>query len=284
MLFVFTVKALKAVVPSPLLKSCLDTMSISAANDAKGGNEDSDDDDFVKVKKKGSKDSAKNDKFTGSLLRKVGRNANTTLYYINPSQLPNEGNGMTPDDRNELTASLQKCQEDLKVNAQSIQTINANSTQLQSEPLNEEIQKLLPTEESSVQDLSNQVTEANKLKVNASRRKVVDKKIEKMATFWRKRKRSCVDFLSMMEDCTEGTVSAKKCLAGSGQIELESDEAIVKQAKEMYANRKNNKRHKMRPVGKASKTNGGSDVQPSESFIAVTLGPNGIVQRVCVGE
>jgi len=31
-----------------------------------------------------------------------------------------------------------------------------------------------------------------------------------------------------MEDYTEGTIPKKKCLAGNGQIEVESDETAIK--------------------------------------------------------
>ena len=48
-----------------------------------------------------------------------------------------------------------------------------------------------------------------------------------------RRNRTCENFLSIIEDSTDGVVSKRKCLAGQGQIELVGDEQF---AKEMVTN------------------------------------------------
>ena len=270
---------MKAVVPSPLLKSSLDSMSISPTdNGSKDGGGDSEDDDFVKTTKKSSSKSAETDSFAGTLLRKVGRNANTTLYYTNQSKLPNDGNGLIPDDRNELISSMEKSKEERKELLKTTQSIDRKVSALLSEPLNEEMKKLLPLEESAVEELSNKVEAARKLKVNETRVKSTKRKVEKMATYWRKRKRLCIDFLNMMDENTEGVVTAKKCLSGNGQIDIESDEVAVKQAKQFHENRK--KRQHI----KKSKIIIEDEPKASESFIAVKQASNGTIERIYLDE
>lgn len=250
-------------------------MSISATDNS--GN-DSDDDDFLKTTKKSSSKSVEEDSFTGVLLRKEGRNANTTLYYTNQAKLHNEGNGLIPDERNELLSSMEKSKEELKVMTKNFQSINEQTSTLMSQPLNEEMKELLPSEESAIEQLSSEVESARKLKVNESHVKSTKRKVEKMATCWRKRKRLCIDFLNMMDENTEGVVTAKKCLSGNGQIDVESDELAVKQAKQFYENRK--KRQNV----KKSKVVIDDVPKASESFIAVKQASNGTIERIYLEE
>lgn len=70
---------------------------------------------------------------------------------------------------------------------------------------------------------------------------------------------------------TEGTVRRSKCLAGDGQIELESDEAIAKQA---IAFR--NKKKKSKLLNKTQPKWALSD----DSFVAVRLDSQGCVERI----
>ena len=104
---------LKGIVPSSVLKGCLEDM----ADDDKTNpfdEEDSDDEDSSssKGKKKASKKKSAGDgtDYTGSLVKKDGRNANNVLYFINyaSSYVQNGGNGLPPDERNELIAAEQK--------------------------------------------------------------------------------------------------------------------------------------------------------------------------------
>jgi hypothetical protein len=261
-------EALKATVPSPVLKSCLDAMSVSPVND----DGDSDDDDLVK-KTTSNKKKKVCDKFTDALRMKAGRNTNTTLYYMNHSKLTNGGNGLDPEQRNELVSNVQKANEELKHENHKLQTTVQSTTLLLSEPLNKEAAEIIRSEESCVKDLEDQLKDARKLKSNESSRKATKRKTEQMLLHWRKRSRLCMDFLSNMEECTEGTISVKKCLTGSGQIDIESDENAVKEAKEMDALKK--KRKPMKATGSK-----GNETKSSPAFIAVTLGPKGVIQRV----
>ncbi len=257
-------------------------MSISATDNGLH-DDDSDDDTFAKTPK--SKDKAAKDEFTGMIMQKTGRNANTTLYCMNQQKLPNNGNGIKPEDRNELVSALQNDKLQLHNSMKTIQDVNAHATLLLSQPLNEELERMLQQEESQIETLSKEIETARKLKVDEKQIKSATRKVEKMASHWRKRKRLCVDFLNTMEDCTEGTISAKKCLAGNGQIEVESDDAIIKHAKAVYSNRSSNG-NKRRLIGKNKQGKGvsGSEttVQALESFVGVKLGPNNTVERIIV--
>ena len=48
--------------------------------------------------------------------------------------------------------------------------------------------------------------------------KGLQKAIDSMGGTWRKRKRSCMEFLMNMEDATDGKVDVKKCLKGDGVV------------------------------------------------------------------
>ena len=116
-----------------------------------------------------------------------------------------------------------------------------------------------------------------------------------MATQWRKRKRICMDFLIMMEESTEGTISAKKCLAGDGQIDVESDETAIKNSI-AYGNKKRSMTSRPFKKTKVSKSMGRKTtglsssesltcgLTPDANFVAVRLDPLGLVERVYLGD
>jgi hypothetical protein len=88
-----------------------------------------------------------------------------------------------------------------------------------------------------------------------------------------------LQFISMMEESTEGTISLKKCLKGEGSLEIDSDEAAIKGAI-AFAQRK-------RPsVSRGSLSGGGKNgverggLLPDENFIGVTLNALGKPERV----
>jgi hypothetical protein len=123
--------------------------------------------------------------------------------------------------------------------------------------------------------------------VNENDKQKMKRNIENMAAQWRKRRRICMDFLIAMEENTDGAIRAKACLAGDGQIEIDSDEQVAKAAVE-YAKQKR-KGPRTTIVGKKKLSlnksqhqsqSAGSGIPPSESFVAVTLDSQGIVQRV----
>ena len=98
-----------------------------------------------------------------------------------------------------------------------------------------------------------------------------------------------VDTLISMEESTDGTVSAKKCLSGDGQIDIDSDQIAIRDAKAYATKKKMRKslgsRQQVRlgkgaSDGSKDKSVDGSDVFADENFIAVELDAQGNVSRV----
>jgi len=117
-----------------------------------------------------------------------------------------------------------------------------------------------------------------------------------MAQQWRKRKRLCMEFLITMEESTEGTISAKKCLAGDGQIDIESDESAIKNAiaygkkKRTMASRPPTKKMKVskslggKTTGLSSSQSLTSGLTADANFVAVRLDSSGQVERVYLSD
>ena len=208
--------------PSTVLKSCLDEMALDRNENP--FDESDDEEDEPKAAKKTE---STGDPHAGTLAFKAGRNANTCLYYVDHTKQKNNGNGLEPDQRNDLLrdfAETQAVESDLKA---SLQRMTAETTQLLSEPTNEEASATLEVQEAAMSTLRDQLETARELKVNEKHKKQTKKRIDGMVAQWRKRKRLCMDFLITMEESTEGTISAKKCLSGDGQIDIESDETAI---------------------------------------------------------
>ena len=111
----------------------------------------------------------------------------------------------------------------------------------------------------------------------------IKRRIDTMVTHWRKRRRICMDFLFSMEEHTDGTISAKKCLQGDGAIELESDEVVAKRAVEYAKKKRNRPTLGAKRAVRSSKTAYKSKIpgiEPTESFVAVLLDSQGSVKRV----
>ena len=301
---------LKAVIPPPVLKTCLESMSVvneSNEPQSDSDNEDADDDgddDFVS--KKGKKKSKKKkssssttiatasvssasangqqelqEQYSKSVRVKLGRNANTTLYYLNQSKLGNDGNGILPEDKNDLVCSNEKAKAELEALNLSCKQMTAETSTLLSEPKNEEIETLLREKENELNGIRNDVAAAKKFSGNAASSKTLKRAVDKMATHWRQHKRKCLDFLDMMEECTEGVINKKKCLSGSGQIDIETDEAVAKQAKEMHQHRMSSKNRGLKKRASSTGSNKeGESVEASESFVAVMLGPGATIMHV----
>lgn len=85
---------------------------------------------------------------------------------------------------------------------------------------------------------------------------------------------------------TEGTVTRKKCLSGDGQIDIDSDEAAIKGAI-AFAKRK---KPRVAVAGKGGLSGRGSSagksasggLAPSEGFVGMIMGNNGMPERVFV--
>ena len=236
---------LKGVVPSPVLKSCLEEMVIDTA----GGDEGSDDEDdkpkkSKKSKKKGGDGGGGNGgdpsttNYVDSLRIKSGRNANNVLYFTNHDKSVNGGNGLPPDERNELIGAEQKSAQDLQLSRDNLKAVQNLTTKLLSEPTNQEANDRIAKEEKVLADLKANVEESRQYAGNEKKREQTKKRIRDLADVWWKRRRMCNDFLQGMEDATEGTISVKKCLAGDGQIDIDSDEAIIAAEREMYEYKK----------------------------------------------
>ena len=242
--------------------------------------EDSEDDTFVSKKPKQklklvpktsvtNKSSTSDEHaFQDSVRVKIGRNANSSLYYLNQVKLENEGNGLFPEEQQNLVASQQQASEELRRKLDECKTMDQQTVQYLSEPKNDEMNALLRVGEEEMDSIHQALGGAKQYSGNASRRKNIQKQVDSMCIQWRQRKRKCIDFLDTMEDCTEGTISKKKCLAGNGQIEVESDENAIKLAKTFYERMKARKR--------GGKENGEGD--DSRCLVGIVLGSkaNGI--------
>jgi predicted protein tyrosine phosphatase len=246
--------------------------------------DDSDDEDEAPKKKEKKEPKASDDPFKGALSFKSGKSANTCLYYVDYTKLKNNGDGLPIDERNELLGDFHKTNAEILALKTAVKNMTLETNKLLSEPTNEELDARLVTEEAELAELREQVEAGRKLVVNEKHKQQIKRRIEVMTTVWRKRRRICMDFLMAMEENTEGTVSVKKCLKGDGQIDIDSDEAVVAAAVE-YGKKKrarpaaSSKRRSV--VAKAApKPSTTSGLAPSESFVAVTLDSQGRIQRV----
>ena len=216
---------------------------------------------------------------TNALIVKEGRNANNTLYYIDYTKLPNNGNGLEAEARNTLLGEKSKAEQEKTMVTTEIAQTEATIKQLLSEPTNEEAASIIPNEEVLVSGLREKLSDAQKLKVNEATRKRTKSRIDSMNALWRKRKRICVDFLITMEEHSDGAISMKKCLSGNGQIDVESDEKALQDSIAFVQKQ----RQRQRTLGGRVASNKGANcakVQPDESFVGVKLDTQGQVERV----
>ncbi|KAL7572536.1 hypothetical protein ACA910_000359 [Epithemia clementina (nom. ined.)] len=266
-------KELKAIVPSPVLKTCLDDMALDSSSGTVFA--DSDDEEENKGASLPLKDTAP---YSGSICFKGGKTSNTMLYYVDYKQLKNNGNGLDCEEKSKLFSDLAQAQQEKEFFQNSIQAAKASTAKLLSEPTNEEATAKLATEEASFSLLLSEVEAARELKVNEKTKHQLKRRIEHMTNQWRKRRRMCIEFLNSMEDCTEGTISAKKCLSGDGQIEIDSDEAVIKAAAAFAKSKKK----KARPMLSRATNNLGPS--PTASFIGVKLDSQKGLVRVLVDD
>ena len=229
------------------------------------------------------------DLFAGSLSFKVGRNTNTSLYYVSHSKLKNNGNGLDPQARNDLFSDKAKADEDESNLKSTLAEMEAHAKQLLSEPTNEVASGTHEIQEKVMNMLRESLEAARALKVNEKTKNQIKRRIEGMTAQWRKRRRICMDFLISMEESTDGTVSAKKCLSGDGQIDIDSDKIAIRDAKAFATKKKMRKslggRQQARlgkgaPGGSKDKPGDGSDVVADENFVAVELDAQSNVRRV----
>ena len=226
------------------------------------------------------------DEYVGSLKIKIGRNSSSTLYYVDQTKLFNNGDGLVPEDKNTLLSDLQLAKASRDEMLANIKHMSEQTSKLLSEPTNVDATSDLETQMSQCEKLRDELEESRYLKENSKYREQLQKRVENMAKAWRQRKRMNMDFLFILEDLTEGTIAAKKCLSGDGQIELDSDEAMIKSANAFAKQKKQrkammgNKRSLSKGVARGgmkkrkhenASSSCKSDVVANESFIGVKL-------------
>ena len=228
------------------------------------------------------------DDLEGALSLKPGRNANTSLYYVDYSKFPNDGNGLFPDDRNALLGEHEKVKADMEAYLSNLKEHTTRTCQLLSEPTNASADESIQTLEKEVEVLMEKVESAQEFQVNESYRKKILKGIQVMASQWRKRKRLCMDFLITMEECTEGSVSISKAMAADGPMELDSDEAIIKGAILFTKQRRNGKRPRSNMTSSrlkvGDKNNNNSEISANPAFIGIRIDRQGKTERVYLEE
>lgn len=161
--------------------------------------------------------------YTASLVFKVGKNLSTNLYFVDYNKVK----GMDLKERDTLMNDLAVAKAEEQALNATLKSTKELTAKLLSEPTNEELTLKLEGEEKLLRDIEEQVGEARKLKVNEKHKEKTKKSIERMAAHWRQRRRLCLEFLTGLEENTEGTVSRSKCLKGDGQIALDSDEVVA---------------------------------------------------------
>lgn len=145
---------LKGVVPQPVLRGCLDDM-VEKSNGNPFAEDSDDDEDEKKSSKKKSASKKPSDEWAGSIRVKPGRNANNTLYFVDHTKQANNGNGLLPEDKNQLYSNLEKSKQEHAVLGQKHKQISANTSQLLSEPKNEAL-------ESELHELTNKMEVVDK--------------------------------------------------------------------------------------------------------------------------
>lgn len=257
---------------------------------------DSDDDDednaahpIAPMKKKDDKDNsaAEKDPYGGSLKFKAGKNSSTNLWYVDYTKFKD----MDWEERQQLATKFADVKAEVEGLNTTLSRTREYAQQLLSEPTNDKLDGLLNESEKSATELEGKVQEARKLKVNENDKKNIKKSITKMTKYWRERRKVVTEFLVALEENTDGQVTMKKCLAGDGQIALDSDEAVAKAAVAYSKDKRireiknglpmgSQKRRKLAVDNKLSQD--GSSSLADENFAAVLLNSQGAVERVYV--
>lgn len=243
-------------------------------------NFDSDDEDGPAEKVRADTEKVSEDQFAGFLSAKQVKSAAGPLYFVNYSKAKG-GNGLTPVERNELASKDAQAQTEEAALLHKLTQLKDTEKQLLSEPTNEDATVRLETEAANLEKLRKEVGEAHKVQVDEKYKKNVKRRVENMTAQWRKRRRLCMDFLASLEENSDGAISTKKCLAGDGQIEIDSDDAVAKAtlsfAKQKRANPSKFKKRKIR-----STPDNANGVPANPDFVAVRLDSQGQVERVFV--
>jgi hypothetical protein len=252
---------------------------------------DSDDDDECSKKKHEPRTA---EPFAGALLFKAGKNQGTNLYYTDHTKLTR----MDRDQREELSNAMANTRAEQDTLKESLKNILAEANQLLSEPTNDEAVTRLEASEAQALELEESLAEARKLTVNEAHKKKTKHCIDTMIGHWRKRKRACMTFLVQMEESTDGTVQAKKCLAGDGPMALDSDEAVAKAAIRLAKDKRTRaalgasksakgggRATKIAKTSASSNGRSGTESLVDKNFVAVLLDPgHSRVERIYIDD
>jgi hypothetical protein len=260
---------------------CIDEMALRHSNDNQFA--DSDDEDESPKKKKTLKQS--DDPFANSLCIKSTKSADKPLYYVNHTKLQNQGNGLEPDARNQLLSDTAKVQAERDALEAALAAATTETAKLLSEPTNEEATIRLANEQDALGKLKTAVEAARQLKVNEKHKQQVKQRISHMTIMYRQRRKVCFDFLTALEENSEGAITRKKCLGGDGPIDIDADEAYVKQTIEFHTKKRSIPKTKYASFNKKSKLGSADDddavgFAPDPNFVAVVLNSQGGIDRV----
>jgi hypothetical protein len=276
-------QGLKAIVPSPILKACLDDMALDNDYSTQFVDSDNDDDDKTTKDKKIHNSASIYTQFKNSLSYKGGKGSSSGLYYVNYNEAKG-GDGLDGEEKNQLSADIATAISKKSVIEHELYNKRAVATKLRSEPVNDDLNTLLAKAESESCELFSQLECTRKFKANEKLKEYTKKRIDYFSSVWRKRRKLCMDFLICMEELTEGLVTLKTCLGGNGQIDIESDENIISLAREFS---KKKRHHNVSLQTAEPNMNSGTSkpgLQPSKNFVAVSLDSQCKVQRIYIGD
>lgn len=267
-------------------------MALDKGDNRNPFDDDSDDEEESTSKKAKNSSSSSattttpSDPYAGSLQLKIGKSQASNLYYVDY----NKRKVLDAEERNELLQTIATSNATEEALQETLKSTLAQADKLLSEPTNEVIAEQLEIQSAAVQELEEKVAEAMKLKVNEKHKQSTKRKIQNMTAQWRRRKRLCMDFLIALEENTDGSIRAKKCLAGDGPIALDSDEVVAKAAVE-FAKKKRARRqsqlsmkgHKALKTSKTQNPNSAATLA-DENFVAVNLDSQHCVSRIHVND
>lgn len=243
---------------------------------------DSDSEEEERKKKKVAtvaRDQSNNVQFNNALLFKGAKGSNSGLYYVNHNTAKG-GDGLDREEKNQLASDMASADANYAALQNSLDLTRLQTKKLQTEPFNNVMNALVLKADAELLELSAQLDTARTFECNEKHKEGTIKRINYFSSYWRKRRKICMDFLITMEELTEGTVSVKSCLSGNGQIDIESDETIIKLARD-FAGKKQKRIMSSKGAMSSCKVDAKtSGPHASETFVAVALDTQGNVQRI----
>lgn len=155
---------------------------------------DSDNEEDMAESKPSAKKASSNDPY--SLVLKMGRNANTSLYYVDYTKQPNQGNGLTATDKNALYSALAQVDVEKQNIQRQLNGVRSETAKMLSEPTNEELVRDFEDKQAELEEWQSKAKEAKEFQANATRKDQIKRRLQHMCGEWRKRRRLCLDFLT----------------------------------------------------------------------------------------